>query len=112
MNLVAKEFCATRGDDSGVLILSEFTGAAQVLREAILVNPYDTQAMAVALDTALRMPQDQVRGRMGALRRQVATHDVHRWAKAFVVDLEAQAPDPGTDASRPMNAPAKLCLRH
>ncbi|GEM_PF-9747 len=96
MNLVAKEFCATRGEDSGVLILSEFAGAAQELREALLVNPYDTGAVAQALETALRMPEAEARNRMRALRRQVATHDVHRWSKAFVMDLEAQvaAPDP------------------
>lgn len=90
MNLVAKEFCATRSDDSGLLILSEFAGAAMDLREAILVNPYDTGAMAEALDTALRMAPGQARARMQALRRRVATHDVHRWAEAFMRDLEAQ----------------------
>jgi trehalose 6-phosphate synthase/phosphatase len=98
MNLVAKEFCATRGEaDPGVLVLSERAGAAQELGSgAILVNPYDIGAMAEALDTALRMPEDQARARMRALRGQVAGHDVHRWAEAFVRDLEAQgaAPDP------------------
>ncbi|HJW73227.1 MAG TPA: bifunctional alpha,alpha-trehalose-phosphate synthase (UDP-forming)/trehalose-phosphatase [Geothrix sp.] len=90
MNLVAKEFCATRGDDSGILILSEFAGASADLREAILVNPYDTGAMAEALDTALRMPPGQARARMRALRKRIATHNVHRWAEAFVRDLQAQ----------------------
>lgn len=90
MNLVAKEFCATRGDDSGILILSEFAGASADLREAILVNPYDTGAMAEALDTALRMPPGQARARMRALRKRIATHNVHRWAETFVRDLQAQ----------------------
>ncbi len=90
MNLVAKEFCAAREDDSGVLILSRFAGAARELPDAILVNPYDLGAVAEALDTALRMPADQVRHRMRALRRQVAAHDVYRWSEAFLRDLEAQ----------------------
>ncbi len=90
MNLVAKEFCAAREDDSGVLILSRFAGAARELPDAILVNPYDLGAVAEALDTGLRMPAGQARHRMRALRRQVAAHDVHRWAEAFLRDLEAQ----------------------
>ena len=94
MNLVAKEFCATRTDDSGILILSEFAGASADLREAILVNPYDTGAIAEAMDTALRMPPGQARGRMRALRKRITTHDVHRWAETFVRDLQAQGPPP------------------
>jgi trehalose 6-phosphate synthase/phosphatase len=115
MNLVAKEFCATRGDDSGVLILSEFAGAAQELREAIQVNPYDTGALANALDTALRMPREEIRQRMHALRERVAIHDVHRWAEAFVHDLEHRVAAPdlalatgagrGTDTSAPSLGP-------
>jgi trehalose 6-phosphate synthase/phosphatase len=108
MNLVAKEFCATRSDDSGILILSEFAGAAADLREAILVNPYDTGAMALALDTALRMPPGQSRARMRALRKRVATHDVHRWAEAFVRDLHAQGPPPHALAAHEAFLPSLL----
>ncbi|GLH73905.1 bifunctional alpha,alpha-trehalose-phosphate synthase (UDP-forming)/trehalose-phosphatase [Geothrix limicola] len=108
MNLVAKEFCATRGDDSGILILSEFAGASADLREAILVNPYDTGAMAEALDTALRMPPGQARARMRALRKRVITHDVHRWAEAFLRDLHAQGPSPHPMAAHEAFLPSLL----
>lgn len=108
MNLVAKEFCATRGDDSGILILSEFAGAAADLREAILVNPYDTGAMAAALDTALRMPPGQARARMRALRKRIANHDVHRWAEAFVQDLQAQGAPSHTLLARGAILPSLL----
>jgi trehalose 6-phosphate synthase/phosphatase len=108
MNLVAKEFCATRGDDSGILILSEFAGASADLREAILVNPYDTGAMAEALDTALRMPPGQARGRMRALRKRIATHNVHKWAETFVRDLQAQGSPPHPRAAHEAFLPSLL----
>jgi trehalose 6-phosphate synthase/phosphatase len=91
MNLVAKEFCAAREDESGVLVLSQYAGAALDLPQALLVNPYDTDALADALDTALRMPKDQARERMRALREQVAVHDVYAWSREFLQDLGAGA---------------------
>ena len=91
MNLVAKEYAATRLDDTGALILSEFTGAAAELAEALIVNPYDVEEVASAIDRALRMPLAEQRLRMGALRRRVVEHDVHRWAGSFLDDL-ASAP--------------------
>jgi trehalose 6-phosphate synthase/phosphatase len=88
MNLVAKEYVACRVDGGGVLLLSEFTGAAQELRSALLVNPYDTDGVKEALRTALSMPNTEARRRMRMLRRQVLTHDVDRWAADFLRALE------------------------
>lgn len=91
MNLVAKEFCATRDDGSGVLVLSELAGAASELSEAVRVNPYDIEGCADAFGRALSMPAAQRVERMRSLRRRVFTHDVHRWAKTFLGRLEAPA---------------------
>jgi trehalose 6-phosphate synthase len=84
MNLVAKEYVACRHDDGGVLVLSEFTGAARELTQALLVNPHDTDGVKNAVARALEMPPAQARRRMKALRRQVLTHDVDRWAHSFL----------------------------
>jgi trehalose 6-phosphate synthase len=87
MNLVSKEYVATRFDDTGVLILSEFAGAAAELKDALLVNPHDVNGMAEAMEQALTMPPDAVRRRMRRLRRVVGRHDVHEWARQFLVAL-------------------------
>ncbi len=84
MNLVAKEYVACRSDGGGVLVLSEFAGAAIELKEAVLVNPYDTDGVKNALHAALTMAPGEARRRMRALRRQVLTHDVGRWARSFL----------------------------
>ncbi|MFL5577841.1 MAG: trehalose-6-phosphate synthase [Gemmatimonadaceae bacterium] len=89
MNLVAKEFVACRTDDQGVLVLSEFAGAADEMTEALLVNPYDVDGIADALQRALTMPPAERRARMRAMREGVTTHDVHRWAASFVERLAA-----------------------
>jgi len=89
MNLVAKEFVASRVDDDGVLLLSEFAGAASEMGEAVMVNPYDVETTARRIGEALEMPSAARRLRMKALRERVLTHDVHRWADEFVRDLEA-----------------------
>ncbi|XXY48977.1 bifunctional alpha,alpha-trehalose-phosphate synthase (UDP-forming)/trehalose-phosphatase [Sorangium sp. So ce269] len=95
MNLVAKEYVAARIDDDGALILSEFAGAAAELSEAISVNPYDIGSVAAAVKQAIAMPPAEQRLRMTALRRRVATHDVHTWAQSFLDDLDrAAAPAP------------------
>jgi len=81
MNLVAKEFCACHGDERGVLVLSEFAGAAAELGEhALLVNPFDVEGVAESIRRAVTMPQGEQRRRMRALRAIVREHDVHRWA--------------------------------
>ncbi len=100
MNLVAKEFVATRTDDSGVLVLSEFAGAASELAEALQVNPYDTDATATAILAALSMPEEERRTRMQALRRRVATYDSYRWAESFLAALDAARPRTATRAGR------------
>jgi trehalose 6-phosphate synthase/phosphatase len=91
MNLVAKEFVATRHDGDGVLILSEFAGAAAELTDALLVNPYDQDGVATAIHTALLMPEAERRARMAGLREQVRSHDVHRWAREYVGALRLEA---------------------
>ncbi|PIT98965.1 MAG: trehalose-6-phosphate synthase [Bdellovibrionales bacterium CG10_big_fil_rev_8_21_14_0_10_45_34] len=86
MNLVAKEFCAARDDYSGVLILSVFTGAARELAEALIVNPYDIDQTARALEEALVMPQQEVRERMRDLRDQIREYNIYRWAGTMLLD--------------------------
>jgi trehalose 6-phosphate synthase len=89
MNLVAKEFVVAREDEGGVLILSRFTGAARELRDALIVNPYDTDEIAEALHDALTMAPASRALRMGRLRRQVREHNVYRWAGNLVEELSA-----------------------
>ncbi|GLZ55716.1 hypothetical protein Acsp07_53330 [Actinomycetospora sp. NBRC 106378] len=88
MNLVAKEYVATRPDDSGDLVLSEFTGAAEELTAARLVNPHDLDGVAAAIADAVDgAGSPDSRRRMAELSAQVAEHDVARWAQAFLAAL-------------------------
>ena len=88
MNLVAKEFVAAQDpEDPGVLILSPMAGAAAELSAALLVNPYDKGGVAVALETALRMPLDERRARYELLLAAVKRYDIHRWYGRFLRDL-------------------------
>src|SRR5262249_14335762 len=91
MNLVAKEYVACKYDLSGVLVLSEFAGAAIELSSALLVNPHDLDGVKNTLVSALSLPEDEGRRRMRALRRQVLTHDVDRWARSFLDALARPA---------------------
>ncbi len=91
MNLVAKEFVATRVDEDGVLVLSEFAGAAVELGDALIVNPYDIDAVAGAIEAALAMPRDERRTRMHSLRQRVAACTVHDWVRGFAAELELQS---------------------
>jgi len=84
MNLVAKEFVACRGDESGTLVLSEFAGAAADLDEALVVNPYDIGGVADAVHEALVMDGAERRRRMRLLRARVFEHDVHWWVREFL----------------------------
>jgi trehalose 6-phosphate synthase len=86
MNLVAKEFVAARDDERGVLVLSQFTGAARELTEALIVNPYDLGESSDALAAALRMPPDEQAERMRSMRRLVREFNVYRWAGRMLVD--------------------------
>jgi trehalose 6-phosphate synthase len=86
MNLVAKEFVASRDDERGVLILSQFTGAARELPEALIVNPYDSDQCAAALQVALTMSSVEQRDRMRLMRGLVAEFNVFRWAGRMLLD--------------------------
>ncbi|HEY1424502.1 MAG TPA: trehalose-6-phosphate synthase [Candidatus Acidoferrum sp.] len=87
MNLVAKEFVATRDDDHGVLILSTFAGAALELTDALQVNPYDVQQVAASILQALEMPDQEQGARMHRMRATVKDHNVYRWAANLLSDL-------------------------
>jgi trehalose 6-phosphate synthase len=87
MNLVAKEYVAARVDDRGVVVLSEFAGAADQLTDAVLVNPHDIDGLKAALLEAINMPEQEQERRMKAMRSQVRTHDVTRWAGEFIAAL-------------------------
>src|SRR5215210_303775 len=99
MNLVAKEFVASRTDGDGVLVLSEFAGASWELPEAIQVNPYDVDGMAESSYRALTMERDERRARLAPLRTRVETYDVHRWAATFLEQLETITRRSPTDSS-------------
>jgi len=86
MNLVAKEFVAARDDERGVLVLSQFTGAARELTEALVVNPYDIEEASSALATALNMSREEQRERMRSMRAFLAEFNVYRWAGRMLVD--------------------------
>ncbi|HEX6575116.1 MAG TPA: trehalose-6-phosphate synthase [Gemmatimonadaceae bacterium] len=89
MNLVAKEFVASRDDNEGVLILSQFTGAARELPEALVVNPYNVEQCAEALHAALTMPERWQRTRMEIMRSLVREFNVFRWAGRMLIDAAA-----------------------
>jgi len=84
MNLVAKEYVATRADNRGVLVLSEFTGAADELRQAVRVNPHDIAGLKDAIMTAVTMTPAEQGKRMRSLRRRVLENDVNAWSSSFL----------------------------
>jgi trehalose 6-phosphate synthase len=86
MNLVAKEFVASRDDEDGVLILSTFAGASRELAEAVLINPFDVNETADAMEIAMRMGRDERRDRMALMRRTVKENNVYRWAGRMLMD--------------------------
>jgi trehalose 6-phosphate synthase len=83
---VAKEYVAARDDEQGVLILSQFTGAARELAEALIVNPYDIEQSAAAMQVALNMSPDEQRARMRSMRNLVQEFNVYRWAGRMLLD--------------------------
>jgi alpha,alpha-trehalose-phosphate synthase [UDP-forming] len=87
MNLVAKEFIASRDDESGALILSTFTGAARQLTDALLVNPYDVEQVAEAILRALEMSEEEQITRMRHMRDNIREHNIYRWAASLLSDL-------------------------
>jgi trehalose 6-phosphate synthase len=90
MNLVAKEFVASRLDESGVLVLSEFTGAADELSGAFLVNPHDIEGLKDTIVRAATVSPAEARRRMRSMRRRVREHDVAFWAASFLRALGAE----------------------
>jgi trehalose 6-phosphate synthase len=89
MNLVAKEFIASRTDESGVLILSRFTGAVRELKDALIVNPYDIERTADAIRYALEMPDEEKRQRMSNMRQQLLKNNIYLWAASLIRELSA-----------------------
>jgi len=87
MNLIAKEFVASRVDQDGVLILSAFAGAAVELKDALIVNPFATEEIANAVHTAITMPAAERQRRMARMREAVQVNNVYRWAAEFVMAL-------------------------
>jgi trehalose 6-phosphate synthase len=92
MNLVAKEYVAAREDGDGVLILSEFAGAARELSDALIINPYDTEQFADAIRYAVEMAPVERRARMGRMRRVVEENNVYRWAANLLTSLAGTRP--------------------
>jgi len=103
MNLVAKEYVACRYEDDGALVLSEFAGAAEELRQAWLVNPYDLNGMKAALLETYKADHRELSRRMRAMRKTVSTNDVRHWADTFLAEL---ADLPTDDHGKPVR-PAK-----
>ena len=92
MNLVAKEYVVSQdAQDPGVLVLSRFAGAAEQLKDALLVNPYDTESMAAAIQTALHMPLEERQQRHARLMESIRQHDVHWWRRSFLQALQELA---------------------
>jgi trehalose 6-phosphate synthase len=117
MNLVAKEFVTARGDEQGVLVLSEFTGAARELTDAVVVNPFDVQQTAAGLLAALVMPADEQRRRMRKMRQQVEDHNIYRWAGVLLSEVgrmveppEEAVPLPEPDGMTPPSDEAARTL--
>jgi trehalose 6-phosphate synthase len=96
MNLVAKEYVAAQDpDDPGVLVLSQFAGAAEELSDAIIVNPHETEAMAEALRTALEMPLEERQARHRRMLAHLMANDIDRWAESFLSALADTRQRPG-----------------
>jgi alpha,alpha-trehalose-phosphate synthase [UDP-forming] len=87
MNLVAKEYISARGDESGVLILSQFTGASRELRDALIVNPYDIEEMAEAVRAALEMDPEEQKARMRGMREILKNRNIYYWAAELITAL-------------------------
>lgn len=88
MNLVAKEYIATRTKNDGVLILSEMAGAAKEMHEALIVNPNNFDQTANCIKEALEMPAEEQKTRLEALQKRISRYDVERWAKEFLKGLK------------------------
>ncbi len=108
MNLVAKEFLAARHDERGVLILSQFTGAARELRDALLVNPYDIDQTAEAIRVALEMEPEDKELRVRRMRKVIKEHNIYRWAGNLITELCEVRLDAPEDMQEKLRANASV----
>jgi trehalose 6-phosphate synthase len=99
MNLVAKEYIASRADDGGALVLSRFTGSARELPDALLVNPFSTEEVANAIHHALSMPGEERTRRMKRMRAAVEANNIYRWAGKILDALSRVDVEPTSGAS-------------
>jgi len=105
MNLVAKEYVAAQTGGDGVLVLSEFAGAARELADALIVNPYDIEQFAEALRAGIEMDEAERKARMQRLARQVEEHNIYRWAASLLTELAATRA-PGAETANSSKAAA------
>lgn len=106
MNLVAKEYIATRTDQTGVLVLSEMAGAAKELHEALIINPNNFEQIADSLKYALEMPLEEQKTRMQALQKRISRYNVEKWSAAFLKSLDV------TKQAAPVSPAKKLNQEH
>jgi trehalose-6-phosphate synthase len=121
MNLIAKEFVASRIDEDGVLILSKFAGAAQELKDALQINPFSIEEGADACHTALQMQPEERKRRMKRMRENVQKNNVYRWAGKFLSewvktefpeygDMEDESPDRSSSRAKFRSAELELAV--
>ena len=91
MNLVAKEFVASQGDDPGVVVLSKFCGASETMKQALIVNPYDVETTAEAIHRALKMSRRERTSRWNSLMEDISTYTASAWSDSFLDELETEA---------------------
>ena len=108
MNLVAKEYIASRQDEDGVLVLSKFTGAATELLDALIVNPYDIEAVAEAIHQGLEMDPAERHSRMSRMRHYVMDHNIYRWAASILSDLRELRIETPAELNLSQNQPTPI----
>jgi trehalose 6-phosphate synthase len=105
MNLIAKEYCASSVETDGVLILSEFAGAAQQLgKSSLLVNPFNVEAVADQIHRAYYMEEEERKGRMRKLRAEVRRNNIFRWMEHFLSAAGMPLPKPHTTSTDSLRA--------
>jgi trehalose-6-phosphate synthase len=102
MNLVAKEFVASQVEGKGVLICSEFAGAAEELGNALMINPYDVESVADALKQAIEMPAPERTQRMARLQEHVSEHNIYKWLAEIFDELDRIRGDSPVTALSPL----------
>lgn len=114
MNLVSKEYIASKPDQKGVLVLSEMAGASRELSEALMINPHDIWHFAETIHAALNMPEDEQKRRMSAMQQTVSKFDVHHWVSNFMDRLDEAKQNQQSLFTRLINAPirSKIAIRY